>query len=238
MRVSNLSCLQINLLASLLLMRTSSSRSLALTCLYSLYSSASGERSSFCTFLRGRHNKHRATCKCRWKKMSSANASKMPLFSPSVLPQELVLELLQVLAQPLLLLSGLLELHHQLLPAGGGETPLLNLTADKMVDERLRFETYVVAACRLDSLMSVVFLEGDSSSTGEMKPSASSSTWSRKLMTLTSGRTLTVVNCVLASPSSSEPSSSSCGGHGEVSGTTTTTTTPTTPTRGDQEGAC
>lgn len=167
-------------------------------------------------------------------RMSSANASEMSLFSPSVLPQELVLELLQVLAQPLLLLSGLLELHHQLLPVrpGGGETPLLNLMVNSMVNKRLRFKTHVVAACRLDSLMSVVVLEGDSSSTGEMKPSASSSTCSRKLMTLTSGRTLTVVNCILASPSSSEPSSSSCGGHTEVSGTTTT------PTRGDREGAC
>lgn len=71
--------------------------------------------------------------------------------------------------------------------------------------------TYVVAECRLDSLMSVVFLEGESSSTGEMKPSPSSSMWSRKLSTLRSGRTLTV-NCVLVSPSSSEPSSSSCPG--------------------------
>lgn len=42
---------QMNLVESLLLMRTSSSRSLALTCLYSLYSTANGERSSFCTFL-------------------------------------------------------------------------------------------------------------------------------------------------------------------------------------------
>lgn len=43
--------IQMNLVESLLLMSTSSSRSLALTCLYSLYSTASGERSSFCTFL-------------------------------------------------------------------------------------------------------------------------------------------------------------------------------------------
>lgn len=50
---------QMNLLESLLLMRTSSSRSLALTCLYSLYSTASGERSSFCTFLWERDNKQR-----------------------------------------------------------------------------------------------------------------------------------------------------------------------------------
>lgn len=57
--------------------------------------------------------------------------------------------------------------------------------------------------------MSIVFLEGESSSTGEMKPSTSSSTCSRKLNTLMSGRTVTV-NCVLESPSSSEPSSSSC----------------------------
>lgn len=42
---------QMNLVESLLLMRTSSSRSLALMCLYSLYSTANGERSSFCTFL-------------------------------------------------------------------------------------------------------------------------------------------------------------------------------------------
>ena len=69
--------------------------------------------------------------------------------------------------------------------------------------------TYVVAECRLDSLMSVVFFEGESSSTGEMKPSASSSMCSRKPMTLISGCTLTV-NCVFESPSSSEPSSSSC----------------------------
>lgn len=34
-----------------MLIRTSSSRSLALMCLYSLYSTANGERSSFCTFL-------------------------------------------------------------------------------------------------------------------------------------------------------------------------------------------
>lgn len=40
-------------LISLLLIRTSSSLSLALTCLYSLYSSAMGVRSSFCTFLVG-----------------------------------------------------------------------------------------------------------------------------------------------------------------------------------------
>lgn len=59
------------------------------------------------------------------KQSSPADES---FFSPSVLPQELVLELLQVLAQPLLLLSGFLELHHQLLPVGvgGGETPLLD----------------------------------------------------------------------------------------------------------------
>lgn len=44
-------CSQINFVESLLLMRTSRRRSLALTCLYSLYSAASGERSSFCTFL-------------------------------------------------------------------------------------------------------------------------------------------------------------------------------------------
>lgn len=69
--------------------------------------------------------------------------------------------------------------------------------------------THVVAEWRLDSLMSVVFLEGESSSTGEMKPSASSSMWSRKPSTLRSGRTVTV-NWVFESPSSSEPSSSSC----------------------------
>lgn len=40
-------------LISLLLIRTSSSLSLALICLYSLYSSAIGVRSSFCTFLVG-----------------------------------------------------------------------------------------------------------------------------------------------------------------------------------------
>lgn len=37
-------------------------------------------------------------------------------FLPSVLPEELVLELFQVLAESLLLLSRLLELLHQLLP--------------------------------------------------------------------------------------------------------------------------
>lgn len=68
----------------------------------------------------------------------------------------------------------------------------------------------MVAECRFDSLMSVVFLEGVSSSTGEMKPSPSSSMWSRKPRTLRSGRTVTV-NCVFESASSSEPSSSSCG---------------------------
>lgn len=52
--------------------------------------------------------------------------------------------------------------------------------------------TYTVAECRLDSLMSVVVLEGDNSSTGEMKPSTSSSPWSRKLNTPRSGRTVTV----------------------------------------------
>lgn len=39
---------------SLLLIRTSRSFSLALMCLYSLYSSAKGERSSFCTFLQNK----------------------------------------------------------------------------------------------------------------------------------------------------------------------------------------
>lgn len=73
----------------------------------------------------------------------------------------------------------------------------------------LSFLAYVVAECRLDSLMSMVFFEGENSSTGEMKPSDSSSMWSRKLSTLRSGRTVTV-NWVFVSPSSSEPSSSSC----------------------------
>lgn len=50
-------CSQMNFVESLLLMRTSSSRSLALTCLYSPYSAASGERSSFCTFLWERDDK-------------------------------------------------------------------------------------------------------------------------------------------------------------------------------------
>lgn len=63
------------------------------------------------------------------------------------------------------------------------------------------------AEWRLDSLMSVVCLDGESSSTGEMKPS--SSKWSRKPSMLRSGRTVTV-NCVFESASSSEPSSSSC----------------------------
>lgn len=68
--------------------------------------------------------------------------------------------------------------------------------------------TYMGAACKLDNLMSVVFLEGESSSTGEMKPSVSSSSWSRSPSMLSSGLTVTV-NCVLVSLSSSEPSSSS-----------------------------
>lgn len=102
--------LQINLLESRLLMRTSSRRSLALTCLYSLYSSANGERSSFCTFLRGRNHKHRARVNAEPQGRNNDRSSEL-LFSPSVLPQELVLELLQILAQSLLLLSGFLELH-------------------------------------------------------------------------------------------------------------------------------
>lgn len=53
-----LSSSQVNFVDSLLLMRTSSSRSLAFTCLYSLYSTAKGERSSFCTFLREPDDKH------------------------------------------------------------------------------------------------------------------------------------------------------------------------------------
>lgn len=58
-------CSQINFVESLLLMRTSSRRSLALTCLYSLYSAASGERSSFCTFLWEQDGK-------RWDGLSGA----------------------------------------------------------------------------------------------------------------------------------------------------------------------
>lgn len=49
-------------LISLLLIRTSSSLSLALTCLYSLYSSAMGVRSSFCTFLMGVKADHEDFC--------------------------------------------------------------------------------------------------------------------------------------------------------------------------------
>lgn len=49
-------------LISLLLIRTSSSLSLALTCLYSLYSSAMGVRSSFCTFLVGVKADHEDFC--------------------------------------------------------------------------------------------------------------------------------------------------------------------------------
>lgn len=75
--------------------------------------------------------------------------------------------------------------------------------------------TYVVAECRLDSLMSVMFFDGERSSTGEMKPSASSSMWSSKPSTLRSGRAVTV-NWVFESPSSSEPSSSSCRNRLEV----------------------
>lgn len=62
--------------------------------------------------------------------------------------------------------------------------------------------------------MSVVFLEGESSSTGEMKPSVSSSSWSRKPSILKSGRTVPVIRhwgLLLDSESSSEPSSSSYG---------------------------
>lgn len=55
--------IQMNLLESLLLMSTSSSRSLALTCLYSLYSTASGERSSFCTFLQEQGGKRYDTAR-------------------------------------------------------------------------------------------------------------------------------------------------------------------------------
>lgn len=69
--------------------------------------------------------------------------------------------------------------------------------------------SYVVAECRLDRRMSMVLLEGERSSTGEMKPSTSSSMCPRKLNTLRSGWTVTA-NWVLESPSSSEPSSSSC----------------------------
>lgn len=116
-----------NLVESLLLIRTSSSRSLALTCLYSLYSSANGERSSFCTFLWEPDIKHWETRE-DWAAGSLSNIPSAllqnlnELCSPSILPQELVLELFQVLAQPLLLLPSLLELHHQLLPVaqGGG----------------------------------------------------------------------------------------------------------------------
>jgi len=62
---------QINFVESLLLMRTSSSRSLALTCLYSLYSTAKGERSSFCTFLMGTRqqtfrNGGGSAVECKW----------------------------------------------------------------------------------------------------------------------------------------------------------------------------
>lgn len=49
-------------LISLLLIRTSSSLSLALICLYSLYSSDIGVRSSFCTFLGGVKRGHEDFC--------------------------------------------------------------------------------------------------------------------------------------------------------------------------------
>lgn len=65
---------------------------------------------------------------------------------------------------------------------------------------------YMVAECRLDSLMSVVFSR---SSTGETNPSTSSSMWSRMLSMLRSLSTV-ILNWVRVSPSSSEPSSSSC----------------------------
>ena len=83
--------------------------------------------------------------------------------------------------------------------------PRLSLSLSLRRGER----AYMVAECRLDSLMScVVFLEGDRSSTGEMKPSASSSSWSRKPSMLRLGRS-DAGNEGLESPSSSEPSSSS-----------------------------
>lgn len=70
--------------------------------------------------------------------------------------------------------------------------------------------THMVAACRLDSRMSMLFFEGESSSTGEINPSTSSSRWSRNSSMLISGRTVSCANSVLSFCSSSEPSSSSC----------------------------
>lgn len=120
-------------------MRTSSSRSLALTCLYSLYSTASGERSSFCTFLWEQDNKHEETdegwvvenllWECLFIMLTLLwNLNKCSLFLPSILSEELVLELFQVLAESLLLLSGLLELLQKFLPVRESVEKFQNLT--------------------------------------------------------------------------------------------------------------
>lgn len=50
------------------------------------------------------------------------------LFLPSILSEELVLELFQVLAESLLLLSGLLELLQKFLPVRESVEKFLNLT--------------------------------------------------------------------------------------------------------------
>lgn len=108
-----------NLVASRLLMSTSSSRSLALTCLYSWYSSASGERSSFWTVLL--KHKERNKNETRFQEMELKNkpvscSASFSLLLPPVLSEELVLELLQVLADSFLLLSRLLKLLYKFLP--------------------------------------------------------------------------------------------------------------------------
>lgn len=68
--------------------------------------------------------------------------------------------------------------------------------------------TYIDAAWRLDSPKSWPLFEGILSSTGEMKPSASSSSWSKKLRML---KSVFIVTVKSGFPllSSSEPSSSS-----------------------------
>lgn len=120
--------IQMNLVESLLLMSTSSSRSLALTCLYSLYSTASGERSSFCTFLQEQGGKRYVAARKKTLRVEVSYYAvpniwhwQTLFFLPSVLSKKLVLKLFQVLANPLLLLSRLLELLYKFLPVGWGE---------------------------------------------------------------------------------------------------------------------
>lgn len=57
---------------------------------------------------------------------------------PSILPKELVLKLFQVFADPLLLLSGLLELLHKFFPIRWGVATFKNLTPE-YIQKHLRF---------------------------------------------------------------------------------------------------